>query len=120
MNVTIKDRTATRGQLAQWIRRNYRPQINLSETLAITDKLLDSQTWVTFDYYLGGGATATDLVNLEFVQELDPYLENMKAGFAQQRIYSDLRDKGAAGDAEAAIEYCRLAKEGKVNYAAYG
>lgn len=47
---------------------------------------------------------------------VDPYTEHFKV----QSEYFALRDRGAAGDAEAAIAYCKLEVQGLVSHGAMG
>lgn len=54
------------------------------------------------------------------VENEDPYMKSFIANQAKQAEYSDLRDRGAAGDTEAAIAYCKLEVQGLVNHSAMG
>lgn len=59
---------------------------------------------------------AGDICAFEEIVWVNPY----EAHFKQQNEYFALRDRGAAGDVEAAIAYCKLEAAGKVSHAAMG
>lgn len=61
-------------------------------------------------------AAAPEFVQLVPVAYVNPYV----AHFKQQEEYSALCERGAAGDVEAAITYCKLELEGKVSHGAFG
>lgn len=63
---------------------------------------------------------AGDICVFEEVVWVSPYVSPYEAHFKQQSEYFALRDRGAAGDAEAAIAYCKLEAAGKVSHAAMG
>jgi len=105
---------ANRMSLAKWARSlRCRPINSLPLALAFADDLLRGGQ---FELYLTAAEKAAGEAwcNIEKVVYVDPYA----ADRAEQARYYELRDKGAAGDAEAAIAYCKLELEGKVSHGA--
>jgi hypothetical protein len=106
--------TTDRIFLARWL-RSITVQLTVPRTLQMADDLLAGED---FEFYLSDQTAASapsgvKLVPVVFESEYDEY-DEVQAG------YIALRDKGAAGDAEAAIAYCKLEAEGRVNHAAMG
>jgi hypothetical protein len=71
-----------------------------------------------FDVYLNDeeksfGEVYCTITEIKYV---DPYAEDRKI----QAEYFALRDRGAEGDAEAAIAYCKLEVQGLPNHGAMG
>jgi hypothetical protein len=107
---------ANRVMLAKWlinVRSLSAP--NANRALLIADELIDGRT---YELYLSAEEKAAGEAwcNIEKVVYDNPYA----AHFKEQNGYYELRDKGAAGDAEAAIAYCKLELEGLVSHGAMG
>lgn len=109
-----------RVQLTKWL-----------TTLRITGRSLPN-TLMQADELLAGGSLVAYLCEKEVAAAkflkgvvLTPvtyeHLNNTyQAHLAKQEEYAALRDKGAAGDAESAIAYCKLEMEGKISHGANG
>ena len=112
--------TAARGtdriDLARWLRAfGSLVDTTLPRSLETADDLLAGNDIERFiDDVLV--AAAPKGVALDPVVYENPYA----AHFKQQEEYLALRDKGAGGDAEAAIAYCKLEAEGIVSHNAFG
>ena len=105
-----------RMAFAKWaLHLKFRQVDSVPRALMMADDLLRG---CTFDIYLSDEDKATgELVcTITEIAYEDPYLEDRKI----QAEYFALRDRGAEGDAEAAIAYCKLEVQGLPNHAAMG
>ena len=63
-------------------------------------------------------------LNGPFKLEVKDFEDETRAAYRESaeraRIHRDLLERGATGDVDAAIEYCRLELAGKINHAACG
>jgi hypothetical protein len=111
---TITASNANRLELARWL-RSIRTDLTVPRALQEADDLLAGED---LEFYLYGHQViaAPDGVKLVPVVYDNPYA----AHFKEQAGYYALRDKGAAGDVDAAIAYCKLELEGKVSHGAMG
>lgn len=118
--ITIAKDTPRVEALA-WIRKvlgDMLPGTPLKTAVNLTDVLLHGDEWVAgrYHYWKNISLNSPPFVKFEFVEPVCPY----KAHWDRQSAYFELRDKGAAGDVEAAIAYCKAEQEGKVSHGAMG
>lgn len=118
VKVTARDRTSKRLDMVKWLMANTNWHIRptASELMYIVDCILKGETWRP-DYALidRKAYELSPYFNVEFVKIEDPWAERI----ALQESYWELCRKGAAGDAEAAMAFCKLEMENKVNHGAY-
>ena len=113
--ITISKNTS-RTALAKWL-YSLRVIENKSIPLAlsIADDIFAGHDFTAFlfgEEKIAGDAICT----LTEIIEVNPYAEH----FREQSEYYALRDRGAAGDVEAAIAYCKLEVQGLVSHGAMG
>ena len=121
--MTMKEYKVTAGQLAsrmsvaKWLLSlgSFASSRSVPKAMNMADNLLGGGE---FKMHLSSEEkdAAGDICSFEEILWVNPYVEHFK----QQREYFDLRDRGAAGDVESAIAYCKLEVEGKVSHAAMG
>lgn len=116
--VTALSNNVRRLDLARWIyslrwfRNDGR---NLLQAMHCADDILN---WTVHEWYLTAEEVAMGnaLCTIEEIVDENPYVEH----YREQEEYHALMLKGAAGDADAAIAYCKLEAEYKVSHAAMG
>lgn len=118
MSYTIKAKPqSNRVALAQWVRRLRvcNGHMTLPRALQTADDMLQGQTfeWYLFPDEIDLGKFLCDIVEV-------PYENPYQTHFDEQKEYAKLLEKGAAGDTDAAIAYCKLEMEGKVSHGAFG
>jgi hypothetical protein len=109
--ITVKDKNVTSAQLANFLKKHIDSHLSipLSYYLDIARKLINGETY-THDYPLE--IPKNDFVNVStIIDENDPVAKML----AERDYYYELMLKGANGDSEAAIEFCKAVKEGKYN-----
>lgn len=114
---TITASTNLRLKLAKWLLSLYISPTNKSvpQALKIADDLISGgQIEVIIND--SEKALGEDVCTFTEVRKEDPYVEH----FRIQSEYAKLCELGAAGDAEAAIAYCKLEMQGLVSHGAYG
>ena len=103
---------ATRVEIASWIHELLmQHSSNVVKALRMADDLragIAQRMYLTAEEVTRGD----QLLDFEEVQYVDPHA----AYRAEQQSYATMRDAGAAGDAGAAIAYCKLEAEGKINH----
>lgn len=120
VKVTARNRTASRLDMAKWILTHAPSDMKLrsSDAMYIVDVILKGETWRPEYCCIDRNAYETNpYFNVEFIgtEEEDPWAERI----ALQESYWELCRKGAAGDAEAAMAFCKLEMENKVSHSAY-
>ena len=108
--------TLDRLKVAQWVLslRWFEHRRSAKRSLSIADDLARG---CEFEMYLSAEekAVGDELCTITEIVFVDPYATERK----RQAEYFALRDRGAAGDAEAAIEYCKLEVQGLPNHQAF-
>lgn len=113
--VTLRDPISALD-LAKWVRKA-RPSCELKDALEIARNLIKGESWVVQDCVLAKDGPCTVLVE-NYVGGYPTV--DYTAFFAQQEEYHKLLERAVQGDAEAALAYCRLEFDGKINHAAMG
>lgn len=107
---------STRTGLAKWVRSLRGMSItSVPQALMVADDLLNG---CRFELYLSAEEKAAGdaLCTITEIVVENPW----KAHFDEQARYHELCTRGAAGDVEAAIAFCKLEVEGKVSHGAIG
>ena len=111
--VTAKP-AASHVSIARWL-ISVKPNLYIAGALKDADALLAGKPCELFvnDALVDSGNEILNLVKKVYE---DPYT----AFFKEQQDYYQLCVRGAAGDAEAAIAYCKLEVEGKISHGPMG
>lgn len=123
MKLTIKlKHSVDRLVLLRWIRNahtQWRRVIALSKCMELANSLIAGTEWVPDERLIGTiyhfRENIPDFIDANFVIPVDPDIEYRQN---VARLYS-LLEKGAAGDTEAAIAYCKAELAGEVNHSGY-
>jgi hypothetical protein len=113
--IKIKDKNVAPAQLANFLKKYIDSHLNipLSYYLELARKLINGETY-THDYPLE--IPKNEFVNVSMIiDENDPDAKML----AERDYYYQLMEKGASGDAEAAIEFCKAMKDGKYSNSAF-
>ena len=128
VTITLKDTAVSRVELANWV-RHATPHLitNAKDALAVAACLIKGEKWEPEFYML---ADNLKQAYGTYIKEVNPFCNvtivdvpednQYTRHFATQKGYYDLMCKGAAGDAEAAIAYCKLELSGDVSHGAMG
>ena len=114
--ITLKDKHADRIGVAKWILSNTTLTTSAKDAMYITDCMLRGETWRPNYFSMKRGFETCELFNVKIEEPVNPYAEHMRI----QQGYYDLCRRGAEGDVEAALAYCKLEIEGKVSHGAMG
>jgi hypothetical protein len=124
VKVTInadRDPLTTAVQIAQWVRDVCPDQYTSADAMMIARYLLHGETWrpeyATFDFSRVG---TDELCMIEIDTSYDDYDEELRTAREKQASYYELLKRGAEGDTDAAIAYCKLELDGLVNHSACG
>lgn len=105
-----------RKNVAKWVLslRWFEHKKTVPRSLLLADDLARG---CEFEIYLSAEEKAAGdaVCTITEIKYVDPYLAERE----KQAEYFALRDRGAAGDAEAAIEYCKLEVAGLVYHQAF-
>lgn len=96
--------THTVAVLARWVRGKTMDQLTLPDALCIARSLLRGESWrpLTVSNFAPGPCH----METEYVK--DPYTLNYERRAVEYADGVELALRGAAGDADAAIEFCKL------------
>lgn len=111
---TLIDRDTNTIELASWVIEKRRADCYMmaSEALNIARDLKEGKTWKPVYYTLSEPmAQGPCSILIE-----DPEQDKRDAELAEDARYFGLLERGAAGDAEAAIEYCQALLAGSTTY----
>lgn len=118
VRITLDDTSITAPQLAVWVRDIAPNQYTLSEAMYIARCMIRGEGWEP-PYEI----VAYQLERMEgqpwsytITTPPNPYVEQIQI-WKEQR---ELLEKAAAGDAEAAIAYCKLELSGGINHGCMG
>jgi hypothetical protein len=116
--ITLDDTSITAAQLAGWVREVAPDEYTLAEALYIARCMIRGERWQP-PY----GIVAYGLKHLPsqpwsytITTPPNPYIEQARL-WKEQRA---LLEKAAAGDADAAIAYCKMELNGEINHGAMG
>src|SRR4051812_281030 len=109
LEITVKENVSAVA-LAKWIRSV--TSYALRDALCLAQRMINGETWHVES--INSRVVDNPYANIEIIwcpssEEL--YFEEMRVEFKRQR---GLLERGAAGDVDAAIEYCKLELEGKI------
>ena len=112
--ITIKDHTVEVLALAKWV-HSVSGHL-LKDSLYIARCLMRNETWRPTGYITQQESSLCHIVRSypESTHE-----KSTREYRETQASYFELMKKGAAGDIVAALAYCKLELEGKVNHGAY-
>lgn len=113
--IAIKDTTVSRKDLVLWLKTVLRP-IPLKELMCMADKLLANAVLSPSIDILNKLESLSDVCDIVVTFPPNPYQEYAKLRESQYQLML----KGAAGDAEAAIAYCKMEAAGEVGHGAMG
>jgi hypothetical protein len=112
---TLIDKNINTIELASWVKELRHPALSsmrAQEALDIARDLKGGKTWgpsyTTIFFQPRAPSPCSALIK-------DPEQDEQDANFARDMMHAGLLKRGASGDAEAAIEYCRLLSIGAVN-----
>jgi hypothetical protein len=107
---TLKDTSISAPDLAKWVKQRV-PSFTAPDCLYVARCLIKGEEWSPpidkINEYLDVGPCSMNIIP-------DPD-NHWEVFFAEEKVYSDLLKDGAAGNAQAAIEYCKAVIEGKVS-----
>lgn len=110
--LTIKDQSISPAKLANFLKKNIDPHLNLSihYFLELAKKMIAGDIY-THDYDLE--FPDNDFVSVSLVDVIEQEEKSFKCFQAQLKYYNSLLEKGVNGDAQAAIEFCKAFNDGK-------
>ena len=112
--ITIKDHTVEVLALAKWV-HSVSGHL-LKDSLYIARCLLSGETWRPTGYI---AHQENSFCHIARSYSESKHEKSNREYLDTQKGYFELMKKGAAGDAAAAMEYCKLELKGKVNHGAY-
>lgn len=112
VTITLKNRDASIPEIAIAIRKLR--QIPVSEAISLAYGLRSNVGW-----QLPHGEINTKPHPIfEFL--VDPYVDPYQKWFADAKFYRELLQKGASGDVESAIAYCKAELAGEIGHGCIG
>jgi hypothetical protein len=118
VEITLKDKTVTRMELTKWLRQVWRSDsATPANCLYIADCLIAGETWRPPYNAIGCKAEKSEIVNFVFPES--DYDKNDRLNREKQHEFWELCRRGAEGDAEAAIQFCKHEFAGEVSHGAY-
>jgi hypothetical protein len=116
IHVKMLDKSIDVMQVASWVKWTTGEQFTSADRLCIARCLLSGERWSPLSSYF-------DVTKANSYPHWDVTVTNAESDrytnyYKEQQGYFALMRKGAEGDAEAAIAYCKLEAEGKVNHGA--
>ena len=118
LRYTLDDTAITASELGRWVWERMGRKLPSRECLAIARSLLDGGVWEPQSHSISDRESAGPC-SYTIIPDPDPELE---AFLERKRQWADnavLLNKAVAGDAEAAITYCRKIASGEINFAVY-
>jgi hypothetical protein len=112
---TLQDRTVPNIDLALWVKFKTRNTLNAKIVLSIVRGLKADTPWCPGVGIVDDPEDAGPFCSVLIEHEPNQY----EALFRQWDEHAALLDRAVAGDAEAAIEYCKLEKAGKVYHGCF-
>jgi hypothetical protein len=112
---TLQDQSIAQLPLALWVKRKARDRLPAKIVLEITRSLLAGDKWVPEAHMVEDPEDGGMFCSVLIEHEPNQY----EALFRQWDEHAALLDRAVAGDAEAAIEYCKLEKAGKVYHGCF-
>lgn len=119
VEVTIKEgvEPVDRVKIAKWILEYSTTVANAKEAMMIATDLFNGKTWEQSIWSLRNGFDKCPYFDIK--NRYEEEANEHKVWFARQNELFELCRKGAEGDAEAAIAYCKAEMTGEVNHGAF-
>jgi hypothetical protein len=117
--LTIKDKSVTPAKLANFLKKYLHYSANdysLQYYLELAKKLIDGETY-QHQYRLD--MPDNEFVNMSLIEVLNEDQKYFRERQAEYAYLTDLMNKGANGDAQAAIDFCKAVQEGKYTNSAF-
>lgn len=110
--LTVKNNKVTSAQLASFLKKHIGKDVSLQYYLNLAKEMIAGKEY-QHDYRLY--IPENDLVTVSEIEVLNEYQLEAKEREEKQAYYDNLRVLGAAGDSQAAIEFCKAIEEGHYN-----
>jgi hypothetical protein len=112
---TLQDQSVASLPLALWVKRKTRGTLHARIVLDITRSLQAGKPWCPGVGIVEDPEDGGMFCSVEIEGDVDPYKEM----FSKWDEHQALLERGAAGDAEAAIAYCKLELNHEVSHGAF-
>lgn len=112
--LTIKDNSVNSSQLASFLKKHIDSYNNysLQHYLDLAEKLIAGEIYI---HNWRAAVPKNEFVNASIIEVFDKENESFISASAEWRYYDSLKERGANGDAQAAIEFCKAVRAGKYN-----
>lgn len=115
-NLKIKDKTITPVKLANFLKQYINKDDSLQFHLSIAKELIAGKEFI-YQWMLK--IPKNDFIIVEKMEILSDYEIVQKAKEEENKYYNELRLRGANGDVEAAIEFCKSFDESRYTVSAF-
>jgi hypothetical protein len=112
--LSIKDNSVNPVQLANFLKKHIDSYNNhsLQYYLELAKKLIAGENYV---HTWRAAVPKNEFLNVSIIEVFDKEEESFIQASKEWQYYDELKEKGANGDAQAAIEFCKAVKAGKYN-----
>lgn len=115
-NLKIKDKKITAVKLASFLKKYINKDDSLQFHLSIAKELLAGKE---FTYELMLNIPKNDFIIVEKINIVSDYEISQKIKEEKNKYFEDLRIRGANGDVDAAIEFCKSFDESRYTVTAF-
>lgn len=111
---TLTDKSVSSIDLAKWVRDRMGDELMLNECLVIARALQRGETWRP-PYYAVRDRDVVGPCAMTTTYPDDPHREARRLSEEREQAIWGLQRKGATGDAEAAIAFCKAITDGELH-----